>query len=226
MSLFDYVRTAITPGPSVSQYQDYDWKATPGTCKERIQCYAFSTSPTGDGSQCVISDPLDKYMTKEQLWEALVRWRKVPLRGPATLKMDVEEQEDGTVVTKRLLDADKVKEGHSGLIRKVDASNPVRICHTTFDHEAMTMCRSIFYGDGRSLAHNRDFIRVTTDPLIVEAWRIDLQTGSREVNNYIERFLEDTLNTLVQTNGQESLPDFEDIDMFWNETSALSVLCW
>mmetsp|Transcript_43074 Transcript_43074/g.134582 ORF Transcript_43074/g.134582 Transcript_43074/m.134582 type:complete len:214 (-) Transcript_43074:169-810(-) len=212
-------------GSAHSMYRDYDWKSTPGTCRERIICYPMADSPTGDGLS-VISDPLDKYMTKDQLWQALVRWRKVPLRTPATLEMEVTEEEDGTIVTKRVMDTSKITEGHSGLVRKVDATSPIRICRTEVDHEGMMMTRSIFYGDGRSLAHNRDFIRVTTDPLIVEAWRIDVSSGTRLCEDDLSSFMETILNQVVTMKG-DAMPDIEEIDNSQSSVREnLSILCW
>mmetsp|Transcript_113772 Transcript_113772/g.354396 ORF Transcript_113772/g.354396 Transcript_113772/m.354396 type:complete len:222 (-) Transcript_113772:41-706(-) len=211
--------------PIGDQYRDFDWKGSPGACKEWVYCYAFADSPSGDGTQAVISDPLDKYMTKEQLWEALVRWRKVPMRTPATLEMEVTEEEDGTIVTKRILDLTKCAKGYDGLVRKVDTNNPVRICKCTIDQEAKLMTRSIFYGDGRSLAHNRDFVRLLDDPLIVEAWRIDISTGTREIDEDMKDFMEKILNKMVTMNG-DAMEDIDDIDNVTDVGKSLSILCW
>uniref|UniRef100_A0A7S1WPK2 Uncharacterized protein n=1 Tax=Alexandrium catenella TaxID=2925 RepID=A0A7S1WPK2_ALECA len=208
----------------VGSYKDYDWNPAPGTCRERVNCYPFVDSPSGDG-QSVLSDPLDKYMTKEQLWHALVQWRRVPLRGSATKEMEVMEEEDGTIVTKRVMDLTKIKEGFSGLVRKADTTDPRRITTTAVDNESMLMTRSIFYGDGRSLAHNRDFVRVWSDPLVVEVWRTDLQTGQRQAHEILKNFMEDILNMVVTLKG-DSMPDMEDTDMFGSDMSNLKVLCW
>eukprot|EP00929_Paragymnodinium_shiwhaense_P122464 TRINITY_DN95206_c0_g1_i1.p1 TRINITY_DN95206_c0_g1~~TRINITY_DN95206_c0_g1_i1.p1 ORF type:complete len:193 (-),score=52.94 TRINITY_DN95206_c0_g1_i1:50-628(-) len=168
-----------------------------------LECYPDSDSPSGDGTQCVLSDPLDKYFKMEDdLWERLVKWRRQPIKDFYALTVEVWDDPDGTLCCKKVF---------SGQLMppwlKKQGSSPVRIFKTTFEKQTFTMRRSVYLGDGVTVAWPHDVVRIHEDPMLLEVYRITTR-GARSCGLALQDAVSKILNMIV-TGSEEPLPDLE-----------------
>eukprot|EP00928_Gymnodinium_smaydae_P032613 TRINITY_DN23571_c0_g2_i1.p1 TRINITY_DN23571_c0_g2~~TRINITY_DN23571_c0_g2_i1.p1 ORF type:complete len:215 (+),score=19.96 TRINITY_DN23571_c0_g2_i1:59-646(+) len=170
-----------------------------------LDCYAFVKSPSGNGLDCVLSDPMDKYMTEDELWEKLLRWRREPYTNAYDTSCEVTVEENGTIRCRKDFDKEKMPEW-----LKKQGATPSRLYVTTVDKEKRTINRATYLNDERTLVGSRDVIIIHSDPIIVEVCRINVM-GVRNAGPQVRDFFAERLNQLLEGE-QVPMPDFEEVD--------------
>mmetsp|Transcript_104114 Transcript_104114/g.212431 ORF Transcript_104114/g.212431 Transcript_104114/m.212431 type:complete len:237 (-) Transcript_104114:81-791(-) len=189
----------------INPWAKFDWSYSKKS-REPLICWAFSESPSMNDTESVVSDPLEKYTTEEELWQALIKWRREPLKEPDCLEVETWEEEDGTLVCRKTYK----QEWDSGVAQ--EGVTPCRVYKTVIDHENKTMARSVYYSDGKTVAASTDHIVIHRDPLVLEVWRTH-PLGMRDSGAHIAHLSMLVLaNILAETARPESPPDYDVLD--------------